>query len=71
MIINTLGWVDGKGYDLQRHVISAFKVSSGRRMRFPGQGLGGTRVLPGNRMTSSCELTSHSCFAVQHQFLST
>lgn len=29
MIINTFGWVDGPGYDLQRHVIQAFKVSSG------------------------------------------
>ncbi|MEW5303064.1 MAG: hypothetical protein WDW36_005793 [Sanguina aurantia] len=26
MIINTFGWVDGPGYELQRHVIQAFKA---------------------------------------------
>jgi polyribonucleotide 5'-hydroxyl-kinase len=27
VVINTFGWVDGLGYELQKHVIQAFKVS--------------------------------------------
>lgn len=26
LVINTLGWVEGLGYELQKHAIQAFKV---------------------------------------------
>jgi hypothetical protein len=29
MVVNTLGWVDGLGYDLLLHVIASLRVRSG------------------------------------------